>query len=142
MANKFSELEPLINNLVNPVAAYWLHESGLFKHLTNIANNTLHGHASVSISNSAVARYLHLQLELVESVFMPLNDTIVQCIKNSNNNFSTLASPLIKFFKSATALEHLTSTFMIKKSQYWLGVLLKLKKMLLQASSPYYQVIY
>jgi len=138
---KIREIEPLINDLVNPIAAFWVHNSGLFKQLAHIANNTPRVHASQSISNSAVARYLHLQLELVESIFLPINDAIVECIKANNNNNVVLDDSSIKFFKSSSTLQALTSIFMIKKPKYWISALLKLKKLLLQASSQYYQVI-
>lgn len=133
------EIEPLINGLVNPIATYWLRESSLFKQLNAFAT-TNPTNTTTLISNHAVARYLYLQVELVESVFMPINDTIVECIKISSINInSTLLNSMMKFFKS-TSVEYLTATFTVEKARYWLGVLIKLKKMLFDASSPYYQV--
>jgi hypothetical protein len=137
-----SEIEPLINGLVNPVATYWLHESRLFKQLHHIVSgDASYSHNCASISNRAVARYLFLQLELVESVFMPINDMVVQCINiSSNTSAIPLTSSMMKLFKNTSTLELLRSTFMIEKARYWLGMLIKLKKLLLEATSPYYQV--
>lgn len=122
------------------MAARWLFESQLFKQLQYIVDDG-HGHTCAPISNHAVARYLSLQFELVESVFMPINDLIVQCIHISNNiSGSIVASATLKLCTHAATLEYLRRTFAIEKAHYWLGMLVKLKKLLYEATSPYYQV--
>lgn len=127
--------------MVNPIAAYWLHDSRLFKQLHQLSNSPEHDNTAPPISHRAVARYLYLQLELVQSVFVPINDTIVQCIHVSSMTMDrALLNATIKFFSHSAALEHLTSTFKVQKAQYWLRALLKLKRLLFDVSSPYYKV--
>jgi hypothetical protein len=141
-SNKFSplgrEIEPLIDVLINPIAAYWINDSTLFKQLHDISQ----GCSTKSISHRATAFYLWMQLELVNTVFIPINETIIRCINYSHDiNSAAVNSDAVKQIKGRSALEFLTSTFQTKKALYWLKAQLKLNKLLLDPGSDYYQLV-